>query len=112
MDGAVGEAVDLHHEIGNFNVPAIHALGGALDLSQSIGLPAISDHLLSLGDRLIERLDRLGIDLADPASGNGAATSMSWLAPMPCGRLVRPRPACGSRPSGAAAGLFRPLQQR
>lgn len=53
-------------EIGNVNLPAIHALGGALDLISSIGLPAISEHLLSLGDRLIEHLDRLGIELVGP----------------------------------------------
>lgn len=65
------EAVQLRpdarrFEIGNFNLPAIHALGGALDLISSIGLPAISEHLLGLGDRLIEHLDRLGIELAGP----------------------------------------------
>ncbi|SEQ27225.1 aminotransferase class V-fold PLP-dependent enzyme [Lentzea albida] len=53
-------------EIGNFNLPAIHALGGALDLISAIGLPAISEHLLSLGDRLIDHLDHLGITLAGP----------------------------------------------
>lgn len=65
------EAVELHpnahrFEIGNFNLPAIHALDGALDLISSIGVPAISEHLLSLGDRLIEHLDRLGIPLVGP----------------------------------------------
>jgi selenocysteine lyase/cysteine desulfurase len=53
-------------EIGNFNLPAIHALGGSLDLIESVGLPAICEHLLGLGDRLIGHLDRLGIDLAGP----------------------------------------------
>lgn len=58
---------DAHRfEIGNFNLPAIHALGGSLDLIESVGLPAISEHLLSLGDRLIEHLDRLGIGLVGP----------------------------------------------
>ncbi|MCQ8192704.1 aminotransferase class V-fold PLP-dependent enzyme [Streptomyces rugosispiralis] len=65
------EAVELRpnahrFEIGNFNLPAIHALGGALDLIESVGMPAIAGHLLSLGDRLIEHLDRLGIDLVGP----------------------------------------------
>lgn len=53
-------------EIGNFNLPAIHALGGALNLIESIGLHEISEHLLSLGDRLIEHTDRLGVDLVGP----------------------------------------------
>jgi selenocysteine lyase/cysteine desulfurase len=53
-------------EIGNFNLPAIHALGGALDLIESIGLPGISEHLLSLGDRLIEHTGQLGLGLAGP----------------------------------------------
>lgn len=53
-------------EIGNQNLPAIHGLGGALDLITSIGLPAIAEHVLDLGDRLIEHTDRLGIDLVGP----------------------------------------------
>ncbi|WP_232666509.1 aminotransferase class V-fold PLP-dependent enzyme [Pseudonocardia sp. TRM90224] len=58
---------DAHRfEIGNYNLPAIHALGGALDLLGSIGLPAIAEHLLDLGDRLIGHLDRLGIGLLGP----------------------------------------------
>ncbi|MFD2415793.1 aminotransferase class V-fold PLP-dependent enzyme [Amycolatopsis pigmentata] len=65
------EAVELwpnayRFEIGNFNLPAIHALGGALDLISSTGLPAIAEHVLSLGDRLIEHLDSLGIELVGP----------------------------------------------
>lgn len=65
------EAVQPHRnarrfEIGNLNLPAIHALGGALDLISSIGLPAISEHLLGLGDQLVDHLDRLGIALVGP----------------------------------------------
>lgn len=64
---AVELRADAHRfEIGNFNLPAIHALGGALDLIESIGLPAISEHLLGLGGRLTEHLDRLGIELVGP----------------------------------------------
>lgn len=53
-------------EIGNVNLPAIHALGGALDLLTGIGAGAIEEHVLSLGDRLIEHLDDLGISLVGP----------------------------------------------
>jgi selenocysteine lyase/cysteine desulfurase len=53
-------------EIGNVNLPAVHALGAALDLIGSVGLPAISEHVLGLGDLLISHLDRLGIDLVGP----------------------------------------------
>jgi len=53
-------------EIGNFNLPAIHALGAALDLITTIGLPAINDHLLTLGDLLIERADAARIGLVGP----------------------------------------------
>jgi cysteine desulfurase/selenocysteine lyase len=53
-------------ETGNLNLPAIHALGAALDLIGSIGLPAISEHLLDLGDLLIAHLDRLGVELVGP----------------------------------------------
>jgi len=65
------EAIELHpdahrFEIGNVNLPAIHALGAALDLIGSVGLPAISEHVLGLGDLLIAHLDRLGIDLVGP----------------------------------------------
>lgn len=53
-------------EIGNVNIAAVHALAGSLDLIESIGLPAISEHVLALGDRLIAHLDRLHIDLIGP----------------------------------------------
>ncbi|MEJ3659180.1 aminotransferase class V-fold PLP-dependent enzyme [Actinomycetes bacterium KLBMP 9759] len=53
-------------EIGNHNLAAVHALGGALDLLGSIGLPAIAEHVLDLGERLIGHLDRLGIGLVGP----------------------------------------------
>lgn len=53
-------------EIGNFNLPAILGLGGALDLIQSVGVEAIGDHCYALGDRLIVGLDRLGVELVGP----------------------------------------------
>jgi len=53
-------------EIGNVNLPAVHALGGAIDLLTGIGAGAIEEHVLTLGDRLIEHLDDLGIGLIGP----------------------------------------------
>jgi selenocysteine lyase/cysteine desulfurase len=53
-------------EIGNLNLPDIHALDASLTLIESVGLPAIEAHLYDLGDRLIERIDGLGISLVGP----------------------------------------------
>jgi cysteine desulfurase/selenocysteine lyase len=53
-------------EIGNFNLPDIHALDASLALIESVGVPAIEAHLYDLGDRLIERIDELGIRLVGP----------------------------------------------
>jgi selenocysteine lyase/cysteine desulfurase len=53
-------------EIGNYNLPDIHALDAALTLIESVGVAAIEAHLYDLGDRLIERIDELGIKLVGP----------------------------------------------
>lgn len=53
-------------EIGNLNLPDIHALDASLSLIESVGTPAIEAHLHDLGDRLIERLDGLGVGLVGP----------------------------------------------
>ncbi|MBR0826926.1 aminotransferase class V-fold PLP-dependent enzyme [Bradyrhizobium manausense] len=53
-------------EIGNFNLPDIHALDASLTLIESVGSSAIEAHLYDLGDRLIERIDHLGIRLIGP----------------------------------------------
>lgn len=53
-------------EIGNFNLPDIHALDASLALIESVGVPAIEAHLYDLGDRLIERIGELGIRLVGP----------------------------------------------
>ncbi len=53
-------------EIGNLNLPDIHALDASLTLIESVGLSAIEAHLYDLGDRLIERIDDLGISLVGP----------------------------------------------
>lgn len=53
-------------EIGNFNLPDVHALSASLDLLERVGVRNISEHVLGLGDRLIEHLDHLHIGLAGP----------------------------------------------
>jgi selenocysteine lyase/cysteine desulfurase len=53
-------------EIGNLNLPDIHALDASLTLIESVGPSAIEAHLYDLGDRLIERIDDLGIRLVGP----------------------------------------------
>ncbi|MFE7034491.1 aminotransferase class V-fold PLP-dependent enzyme [Streptomyces sp. NPDC057621] len=54
-------------EIGNFNLPAIHALGAALDLLEHVTTAQVEEHVLSLGDQFLTRLDGLGIALVGPA---------------------------------------------
>lgn len=53
-------------EIGNFNLPAIHALSEALDFVEGIGLRNIEEHVLELGDHLIDRADEMEIRLVGP----------------------------------------------
>lgn len=53
-------------EIGNFNLPATHALGAALDLIASIGVEKIAAHCFDLGDRLITGLDACSVALVGP----------------------------------------------
>lgn len=53
-------------ELGNFNLPAIHALNAALDLIAQIGIDNIQAHCFDLGDRLIAGLDALNIRLVGP----------------------------------------------
>jgi len=53
-------------EIGNFNLPAIQALGAAIDLITSVGIANIQNHCFELGDYLIEQLHGLGIRLVGP----------------------------------------------
>jgi cysteine desulfurase/selenocysteine lyase len=53
-------------ELGNFNLPDIHALSASIDMIQSVGVDNIEAHVLSLGDRLIEGLDALSVKLVGP----------------------------------------------
>jgi selenocysteine lyase/cysteine desulfurase len=53
-------------ELGNFNLPAIHALGASLDMIEALGVRNIQNHCLDLGDHLIAGLDALDIRLVGP----------------------------------------------
>jgi selenocysteine lyase/cysteine desulfurase len=53
-------------ELGNFNLPAIHALGASLDMIDAIGVQNIQNHCFDLGDHLIALLDTLDIRLVGP----------------------------------------------
>ena len=53
-------------EIGNFNLPDVHALAAALDLIEGVGVANIAEHVLDLGDHLISRMDELGIRIVGP----------------------------------------------
>jgi selenocysteine lyase/cysteine desulfurase len=53
-------------ELGNFNLPAIQALGAAIDFIDGVGVENIQNHCFDLGDYLIARLDRLGVGLVGP----------------------------------------------
>ncbi|MBR0811498.1 aminotransferase class V-fold PLP-dependent enzyme [Bradyrhizobium diazoefficiens] len=53
-------------ELGNFNLPAIHALGASLDMIEALGVQNIHNHCLDLGDHLIAGLDALDIRLVGP----------------------------------------------
>ncbi|WP_353038052.1 aminotransferase class V-fold PLP-dependent enzyme [Mesorhizobium sp. M1076] len=60
-------------ELGNFNLPAIHGLGAALDLINEIGIEKIEAHCFDLGDRLIAGLDALNIKLVGPRDRSNRA---------------------------------------
>lgn len=53
-------------ELGNFNIPAIHALGASLDMIEAIGVRNIQNHCFDLGDHLIAALDALDIGIVGP----------------------------------------------
>ena len=53
-------------EMGNLNLPDIQALDAALDLINKVGVDKVEKHVQSLGDHLIEHLDRLKVRLVGP----------------------------------------------
>ena len=53
-------------ELGNLNLPDLHALNASIDLIFRVGVGNIEQHVLTLGDRLIEHMDAQGIRLVGP----------------------------------------------
>ena len=60
-------------ELGNLNLPGIHALSASLDLIENIGTSGIEAHVLQLGDRLIELMDKQGVRLITPRAQGSRA---------------------------------------
>lgn len=60
-------------EFGNFNLPDLHALARSIEFIEEIGVERIEEHVQLLGDRLLEGLDRLGIELVGPRERAGRA---------------------------------------
>lgn len=53
-------------ELGNLNLADLHALNASIDLISRVGVGNIEQHVLTLGDRLIEHMDTQGIRLVGP----------------------------------------------
>jgi selenocysteine lyase/cysteine desulfurase len=53
-------------EMGHYNLPAVCALGAALDLILGVGVPLIERHVLALSARLTDGLLDLGYRLVSP----------------------------------------------
>lgn len=53
-------------ETGYVNFPAIYALGRAVPYLLDVGVPRAADHALALGDRLIDGLTSLGLEVMSP----------------------------------------------
>jgi cysteine desulfurase / selenocysteine lyase len=53
-------------ELGNLNLPDIHALSASVALIEQVGIENVERHVLDLGDHLIEQLDKEGIRLVGP----------------------------------------------
>lgn len=66
LDNMAPSRAAKRFELGNFNLPAIHALGASLDMIEQIGVQNIQNHCFDLGDHLIARLDELDVRLVGP----------------------------------------------
>ncbi|MGR9466363.1 aminotransferase class V-fold PLP-dependent enzyme [Rhizobium leguminosarum] len=74
-------------ELGNFNLPAIQALGAALDLINELGVEKIQAHCFDLGDRLIAGLDELGVGLVGPSDRANRAPHI-YVATLPADEWI------------------------
>lgn len=60
-------------ELGNYNLPDLHALSASIDLVTKVGVENIESHVLALGDRLIKHMDEQGIRLVGPRTRENRA---------------------------------------
>jgi cysteine desulfurase / selenocysteine lyase len=65
-------------ETGYVNFPAIYALVKSVPYLLEVGIPRIAGHALALGDRLIEGLDRLGLEVMSPRDPARRGASISF----------------------------------
>jgi selenocysteine lyase/cysteine desulfurase len=65
-DGLAPSRTARRFELGNFNLPAVHALSASLDMIEQIGVQNIQNHCFDLGDQLIARLDEVKVPLVGP----------------------------------------------
>lgn len=56
----------LRFEMGNVNLPDLHALSAAIKLIEGVGVANIQKHVLELGDLLLNKLDELGVSVVGP----------------------------------------------
>jgi cysteine desulfurase / selenocysteine lyase len=56
----------LRFEIGNVNLPDLHALNAAINLIESVGVGEIQKHVNELGDLLLDKLDELDVKVVGP----------------------------------------------
>lgn len=63
----------VRFELGNLNLPDIHALNASLELIEGIGIERLERHVLDLGDRLIELMDEQRVRLIGPRHRKGRA---------------------------------------
>ncbi|NKK74852.1 aminotransferase class V-fold PLP-dependent enzyme [Rhizobium leguminosarum bv. viciae] len=91
-------------EIGNFNLPAIQALGAAVDLINAVGIENIQAHCFGLGDQLIAGLDKLGISLVGPRNHEDRAPHI-YVAAMPADEWMEYLASHGVRVSPERDGV-------
>ena len=74
-------------EIGNFNLPALIALGASIDLIDSVGIEEIEAHCQALGDRLIAGLKAEEIAMVGPEARAHRAPHI-YVAALPAGKWL------------------------
>lgn len=82
QDEVVFEKGGRRYEPGVLNMAGILGMRAALEMLSEVGIANISQHLLDLKARLIERIGPLGFRVLPPASGPAASgITTAWRAP-------------------------------